>query len=457
MATITNDIVTNFAFNGSVAPLTQFNASMGGTIKLLAATAAGVAAVVGGVFAFTKSVAANKDALTQLSRNTGVAVETISELGFAADVSGSSADAMQATIESLSQKIGEAATRGSEDFARLGLSVRDASGQLKSADQVLLEFSDRIKRGDLSRGQAIDFASRLGIDKSLIQLLSKSRAEIAALRKEAEGLFTKAEADALADYNDQLKRTRAGFDALKIDVAVGLLPIVNSFANAISEFALDHGPAIQRAIAGIVEFVSELAAAIVRLLPTIGIMIGMFALWKIATLGLTGVMAALGTVMAVVFSPVVLITAGIAALLLVVDDLIVAFQGGQSVIASFFKDTFDIDIVSGITAAFDVMKASLSTLLGPLEAVWGWYKDIIALSASAIGGVIDFVTGGSDPVPAAATGFAGVGSSGQVINITQNVSADVRANDVQGAATALNDTLNAQLEDGATQFGRGAR
>lgn len=46
-----------------------------------------------------------------------------------------------------------------------------------------------------------------------------------------------------------------------------------------------------------------------------------------------------------------LITALIIGVLLVIDDLVVAMQGGKSVIADFFKDNWGIDIVPALKEA----------------------------------------------------------------------------------------------------------
>ena len=98
---------------------------------------------------------------------------------------------------------------------------------MKSADQVLLEFGKKTR--GLSREQKLDFASKLGIDQSLIQLLSKSSGEIDTLRKEAIklGRVNTEQADKMAAYNDSVTRFKAGLDGLKREIAIGLLPIVS--------------------------------------------------------------------------------------------------------------------------------------------------------------------------------------------------------------------------------------
>jgi hypothetical protein len=61
-------------------------------------------------------------------------------------------------------KIGDAAQKGSDDFARLGISVRDSNGQIKTADVILSEVSKRFNDLNLSMQEQQSFASALGID-----------------------------------------------------------------------------------------------------------------------------------------------------------------------------------------------------------------------------------------------------------------------------------------------------
>lgn len=452
MAVITNDIVTRFAFQGSIAPLANFNASLGGSLKLLAGMTAGLVGVAGATTAWVTSITKGNDKLIQLSRNTGVAIETIGELGFAASVSGSSAEALEGSIGSLSQKIGEAATRGSEDFARIGISVRDAAGNVKSADQVLLEFGKKTR--GLSREQKLDFASKLGIDQSLIQLLSKSGSEISTLRKEAIklGRVNTEQADKMAAYNDSVTRVKAGLDGLKREIAIGLLPQIQEFAASFSDFATRNAPTIIAVVSKIVEGLGVLFDSFQRLLPVFGLVAAGFVTAKIAALGFSVVMAAL-------LSPVVLITAAVTGALLIIDDLIVAFQGGESVIAGWYESLFQRDLVADLTAAFEIMKGAVEVILTPLKAMWDLVSNIAGgiagFAADAIGGIVDFVTGAPE-ITAPPIG-GNVSNQNQNMNVNQGVQIDIRTDDPQAAGAAVNDALNTQLEDGFTQFGRGAR
>lgn len=452
MAVITNDIVTRFAFQGSIAPLSQFNASLGGSLKLLAGMTAGLVGVAGATTAWVTSITKGNDKLIQLSRNTGVAIENIGELGFAASVSGSSTEALEGTIGSLSQKIGEAATRGSEDFARIGISVRDAAGNVKSADQVLLEFGKKTR--GLSREQKLDFASKLGIDQSLIQLLSKSSSEIATLRKEAAkfGILTTDQADKMAAYNDSVTRFKAGLDGLKNQIAIGLLPIINEMADDFADFIKDMDfDSFREGMKKAIEGVKVLIQAVKDLLPLLAGYVVAVGAAKLATLGWVGALKALKVAIA---------ATGIGLLLIGIQDIVTAFRGGESVIAGWYESLFQRDLVADLTAAFEIMKGAVEVMLTPLKAMWDLVSNIAGgiagFAAGAIGGIVNFVTGAPE-ITAPPIG-GNVSNQNQNMTVNQGVQIDIRSDDPKTTGEAVRDALlNTQLEDAHTQFGRGAR
>lgn len=85
------------------------------------------------------------DAVGDMSTRTGLAAETLIGLQFAAEASGGTISEVEMALVGLTGKMGEAA-KGNEQavaaFDRLGISVVDAGGHLRSADEVLREVAD---------------------------------------------------------------------------------------------------------------------------------------------------------------------------------------------------------------------------------------------------------------------------------------------------------------------------
>lgn len=349
---IVNELITKFGFIGDLAPQETFNANLKASIGLLAGLGAAIAGSAAGVAGWVTSVSQSIDPLVQFSRETGVAIETVQTLGYAASVNGSSVDALQASLGEMTKRVGEFVSTGegeAKDVAeRLGLQFKDMNGQVKNSDVIFRELADKLH--GMSQAEKFSVLDKMGIDRSMVQLLSMTGEEISSLQNKAEalGVVTQDQADQFAAYNDSLTTLGKGFDGIKFQVAVGFVPVLKDLVDGFTDFLIANKDLIKNGLAHLGEIIFSVMGMIRRFLPIIGLITTGFVAWKIAAIGLR-------TVLATIFSPVVLITAAIVAVVLVIDDLLTAMEGGQSVIADFFKDTWGIDIVPGLLAIKDAV------------------------------------------------------------------------------------------------------
>lgn len=342
---VVSELITKFGFQTSIGPLTKMNATLGTTAKgigivyraALDATTAMAKFTLGTVTGIDSAVYS----LVQLSRVSGVAVDKMQELGFVASVSGSSIGAIKSTIDSLTTRIGSAAWKGDENFARLGITVRKSNGELKKADQVLSEIHNRFNSMGLSMQERVHFAGQLGIDKSLVQLMSKTGSEMDELMAKAHklGTLTKSDADAAADLNDSMAMLKFGLSAVQNQLAVGLAPHIQKFSDMVVNLLGENKGLISKGVGKAVEVFISFGKAIKDLLPVIG------------------VFAAIGAIIAIIFSPAAALFVGVSAFLLVIQDLIVAFRGGKSAIGEFVKAAFGIDITPGMKKIMEWAKS----------------------------------------------------------------------------------------------------
>lgn len=369
---VVNELITKFGFKAQIGPLTKMNKTLGTTAKgisivsgaALAATAAISKFVLGTVTGIDSSVGS----IVQLSRVTGVAVEKIQSLGMIASISGSSVGAVKSTIDSLTARIGSAAWKGDENFARFGITVRKSNGELKKADQVLAEIQDRFQSMNLSMQEKVHFAGQLGIDKSLVQLMSKSGDEMDSLMAKARklGTLTKGDADAAADLNDSMAMLKFGLSAVQNQLAVGLAPHMQQFSDMVVEVLGEKKGLISKGVGKAVELFVSFGKAVKDLFPVIGLL------------------AAIGAVVAFIFSPAAALSVGISAFLLVIQDLMVAFRGGKSTIGEFMKAAFSIDITPGMKAIVEWAKG-LKTIFVELIRYIGDYLKAFGSLAGAAG------------------------------------------------------------------------
>lgn len=368
---IVNELITKFGFIGNLAPQETFNANLKASIGLLAGLGAAIAGSAAGVAGWVTSVSQSIDPLVQFSRETGVAIETVQSLGYAASVNGSSVDALQASLGEMTKRVGEFVSTGegeAKDVAeRLGLQFKDMNGQVKNSDVIFRELADKLH--GMSQAEKFSVLDKMGIDRSMVQLLSMTGEEISSLQNKAEalGVVTQDQADQFAAYNDSLTTLGKGFDGIKFQVAVGFVPVLKDLVDGFTDILIANKDLIKNGLAHLGEIIFSVMGMIRRFLPIIGLITTGFVAWKIAAIGLRAVLAT-------IFSPVVLITAAIIAVVLVIDDLLTAMEGGQSVIADFFKDNWGIDIVPALKEA----KASLMAFINYAIGVFKPLADAIA-------------------------------------------------------------------------------
>lgn len=197
-----------------------------GKIIAGAATAATVAFA-----AMVKASINNADQLGKLSQKVGIAVEDLSKLAYAAGLSDVELDSLKQSLI----KLGDAAIQAqtgtgdaSEAFKALGISVKDAEGNIKSNHDLLLEVSDAFSRyedGAAKSAIAIDLFGRAGAD--MIPLLNGGSQAIKETGDELErfgGLVTQEVSNAANEFNDNLTKIKTAGEALALQVAAELLP-----------------------------------------------------------------------------------------------------------------------------------------------------------------------------------------------------------------------------------------
>lgn len=464
MATLT-ELVTKFSFKGSIKPLNNFNASLTQSIKLIGKTTASIAAIAGGIGFFVTKTLDSAEALNKLSRETSVSIEKIQELGYAASVSGSSTQALESTILSLSQKIGQAAQYGSREFARLGISVRDMFGNVKSADTILSEVSQRFKQLNISLQEKQSLASALGIDISLVTLLEKSGDEIDALRKKARalGVVTRQQGMQIEQFNNSITTLKFGLVSLQKQIAIGLSPAFKKLSEKFTDFLIANKELISKGVEKLANAIGVIIGMIGRLLKFIDDIVKATIGWKVA-------LAAIGVVLAVILSPIKAIIIAVTAILAVIDDLIVAFKGGKSVIRDFFQSFFGFDItpvlrdlVGGFRNAVEIIKFIFKSLF---EFIWNRIEGIV----KAVKKVKEFFGGKSSPSSQdnATNNFApGKKPSAYVPDyrqftttnnsVNQNVNIEVKSTDPKAAGDSVKDALQNEIQRANVQINRGGR
>ncbi|MCC6427320.1 MAG: hypothetical protein IT435_10930 [Phycisphaerales bacterium] len=168
----------------------------------------GVAAVTA-LLATAKAFSDTGDVLDKMSQRTGVSVEALSELGFAADLAGTDLETLEAGLRNMQKNLVEAAQGSAgagKALALLGLTVQDLAGL--SPDQQFKLLADRISKvrdPALRAALALEVFGKSGT--KLLPLMSEGAAGIETMQEEARRLgltvSTETARDA-AELNDAL-------------------------------------------------------------------------------------------------------------------------------------------------------------------------------------------------------------------------------------------------------------
>jgi TP901 family phage tail tape measure protein len=377
-----------------------------GKAAMSLATAFTASAVVQGATHLVNEVTHLADELGELGEAFGVGVEELQKLGFAAQMSGASAEALRGALSRLTRAASDAAQGNKEaqkTFSRLGISVTDSNGQLKGSDTLFREVADSVSRIDNPAKRAAIAIEIFGRDGARLgPLLAKGSAGIDKLGEELErlgGVMDEGFVKDSAEFRDNVDRFNASLLGLKTTIVKGLLPAADWLVRKGTEVTAFFRNALSNTRAVEASFLVLGAAAI-----------------------------ALGIKMVLPFLPFIgmalLVGAALTAIILIVDDLWVALDGGDSVIgravqgldnlhsklALFESGNKWIDwylvkplqlvlfLVTETVRQFSALAQAATGNFGPLKAFLGEWG---ASFKEAIGGqkTVDFIVGTGSATP----------------------------------------------------------
>jgi hypothetical protein len=218
----------------------NFESKLSGlTSKLKILGPAAVAA--GGAFAIgmVKSVANTADELAKLSSRTGVAVEDLSRLQYAAGLSGVSNQTLTASIERLSRGMADAANgtgEAAKAFEAMGISVKNQDGTLRSQREVLEEVAERFSGyadGAEKSALAQQIFGRSGAQ--LIPLLNSGAKGLKDMADESDRLgntISTRTAKSAEEFNDNLTRMTTAMGGLARTIAGPVIEGLAKFTTA---------------------------------------------------------------------------------------------------------------------------------------------------------------------------------------------------------------------------------
>jgi hypothetical protein len=231
---------------GAVAGPAEKKASALG--KAVGSVVAAVA--VGGLASFIKESIDLADNASKAAQMAGVTTEALTGLQYAAGLADVSAGELNSSLRFLNLAISKAAGGGKEAqqaFGDIGVSIRAASGEIRSADAVLLDVADRFSQYENGAEKAALAQELFGRSGTvLIPLLNSGAAGIRELTAQAErfGLVVSQEtASASEEFNDSLTVMQGITRGVGNQLARELLPTLNDITGTMISVTESTGAA----------------------------------------------------------------------------------------------------------------------------------------------------------------------------------------------------------------------
>lgn len=201
---------------------------------------ASIAALGVGITALVMPVARVGDEFFKLSQKTGVSVEALTALDYAAKLSDVSTEGLTKGLQRLSVALFDSrfeGAEGSKALQALGVAATDAHGQIRPTEQVLLDLAEKF--ADMPDGAdkaalAIKLFGREGLN--LIPFLNQGREGITALMEEAQRLglvMSEDVARASEVFNDNLTRLSAIFEGVQRQIGAAVIPVLADFTEQV--------------------------------------------------------------------------------------------------------------------------------------------------------------------------------------------------------------------------------
>jgi phage-related protein len=350
------------------------------------------------------------DALAKMSTRTGVSVEMLDKLKQAANLSDTSIDTVGKGLVKLGQSM-VAADKGTgaqaKAFRELGISTRDANGQMRSIDDVMLDVADALKNVKdpaTKASLAMDLMGRSGVE--MIPMLDMGSEAINEFKSRISGDFArKAE-----EFKDKLTKIGERFGELGVKLAEGLMPALEGMADSllglIDAFVALPAP-IQLAFVAVVGFGPQLVAigkiflGLITVVKSVGATFGALKLGAIVAGWLGAVVPALAAIVAAfkafAIGALAVITGPVGLTVLAIAAIVAMAIAFRKPIMDFFA-WLGGAIGNGLNALWQWGEPIRQFWAGVWDAVKGVVTGFLNWLGSAIGGALQALYKWGEPI-----------------------------------------------------------
>lgn len=366
-----------------------------------------------GLFEIGKFIGSQVEAAFQLRRTAdmlGTSTDELQAWRHSANLAGESTEKFDRAMRFLLKNQGKAELgmkAATDEFSRWGISAKDSKGQFVPLFERVAQFSDKLVEMKTQSQRTRASMAVFGIaGAQVLPWLLKGSKEVRESLKDFKALgggFSEDFIEQASKVAVQFRRITTASKGVIDGLLKPIMPLLEHGAKALAEFGgkladvLKHSMAVQTAL-------RFLAGAAVTLL-VVKLVQGALAVWRLIQM-----MRLLGSVGSLVtFGWVGVAIAAFTALYLIVEDLWVALQGGDSVILKQLQDMLGLkeakQLLLDIQGAWDGLKNAFKSSLPDLhiigKALQLMFKDAMPYMTGLIGGAVYGIKGLVDTVLAA--------------------------------------------------------
>lgn len=334
-------------------------------------------------------------AMGDLADKTGLTLDKVQELSYAGEVFGLSSSTMANTVNKLAISLDSAAKGGgdtAEAFKKAGIKIKDASGKVRPAGEVLLDIADRIKKvytEDASKApaEAMKLLGKSG--KEMIPLLKEGSEKFAELGNEAHefGLvLDKDTVEAMDRAEKNTKRLSKAWEGIKEHAVAALIPEIEKLTASLLAWykanKKDINEVVHQAFHLVLVVVKALSQAVMFLVKAFATLLKYRAavLIFLASAGLGFVVLRKEMVKTAIASakagyeimmtwikalaPIAAFAAALTLIILLVDDIYAYASGKEgSLMGDLFGPVEDNALMKGIKSVFSFIFATVESII----------------------------------------------------------------------------------------------
>jgi hypothetical protein len=336
-----------------------------------------------GIGTAIKGQLTDMDDMSKAASKIGIPIGELSQLRYAADMSGVSMETLSTAVKKMSTTMADAAGGGKSAvsaLAQFGLSATNSQGGLKTAGEMLREISDKFAAmpdGVQKSAAAVALFGKSGLD--MIPMLNGGANGLAEMMQEADALgltLTTETGRAAEQFNDNISRLGYAASGLATQMTAALAPALAKVTDGMVIVMRE----IAEGIRALPNFADEIAvvggAVALAFSPALVSSIG--AVSTAISVGLVNALRGVAVVAAA--NPLGLFAIGVA------GAALAAYKFRDAI-----KESIGVDVISVVKGGANMIINSFRAAFEDIKFVWNSFPDIIG---AATIGAINAVVGG---------------------------------------------------------------